>query len=174
MLKIYSPQISKRVLLTLWPCCTIHHQNLFILYSLTNYSFPPTFSLWQPSFYPFWIQLHFFFFFLYPHCPAFLKFPHISGLSVSKSCLFVTPWTEAHQTSLSLSISWSLPKFMSIASVTPINHFILCCPLSPSAVNLSQHQGLFQWVGCLYQVSQVLEFQLQHLFFQWIFKVDFL
>ena len=84
------------------------------------------------------------FFFLYPHCPAFLKFPHISGLSVSKSCLFVTPWTEAHQTSLSLSISWSLPKFMSIASVTPINYFILCCPLSPSAVNLSQHQGLFQ------------------------------
>ena len=70
MLKIYSQQISKRVLLTLWPCCTIHHQNLFVLYSLTIYSFPPFFSLWQPSFYCFWIQLHFFF--LSP-LPCFFK-----------------------------------------------------------------------------------------------------
>ena len=83
-------------------------------------------------------------FFFYPHCLAFLKVPHISGLSVSKSCLFETPWTAAHQTSLSLTVSWSLPKFISIASVTPFNHLILCCPLSPSSVNLSQHQGLFQ------------------------------
>ena len=114
------------------------------------------------------------FFFIIPTALLFLKVPHISGLSVSKSCLFETPWTAAHQTSLSLTISWSLPKVISMASVMPFNHLILCCPLSPSAVNLSQHQGLFQWVGCLYQVSQVLEFQLQHQFFQWIFKVDFL
>ena len=46
---------------------------------------------------------------------------------------------------------------------------------SPSlAFNLSQHQGLFQWVGSLPKVAKVLEFQLQHQSFQWIFKTDFL
>ena len=43
---------------------------------------------------------------------------------------------------------------------------------SPIALNLSQHQGLFQWVGSLYQVPKVLELQLQHQIFQWIFRVD--
>ena len=45
---------------------------------------------------------------------------------------------------------------------------------SPPAFNLSQHQGLFQWVSSLHQVAKVLEFQLQHQSFQWIYKVDFL
>ena len=45
---------------------------------------------------------------------------------------------------------------------------------SPPAFNLSQHQGLFQWVSSLYQVAKVLEFQLQHWSFQWIFRTDFL
>ena len=46
----------------------------------------------------------------------------------SLSCvwLFVTPWPAAHQASLSFTISWSLPKFMSVESVMPSNHFILC------------------------------------------------
>ena len=39
-------------------------------------------------------------------------------------------------------------------------------PSSPSALSLSQHQGLFQWVGYLYQVSKILELQLQHQSFQ--------
>ena len=43
--------------------------------------------------------------------------------------LSATPWTAAHQASLSLTISQSLPKFMSIASVMPSNHLILWCPL---------------------------------------------
>ena len=43
--------------------------------------------------------------------------------------LFVTPWTAALQASLSLTISQSLPKFMSIASVMPSRHLILWCPL---------------------------------------------
>ena len=38
---------------------------------------------------------------------------------------------------------------------------------SPLAFNLSQHQGLFQWVSSLHQVAKVLEFQLQHQSFQW-------
>ena len=38
---------------------------------------------------------------------------------------------------------------------------------SPPAFNLSQHQGLFQWVSSLHQVAKVLEFQLQHQSFKW-------
>ena len=45
---------------------------------------------------------------------------------------------------------------------------------SPPTFHLSQHQGLFQWVSSLYQVAKVLEFQLQHQSFQWIFRNDFL
>ena len=45
---------------------------------------------------------------------------------------------------------------------------------SPPILNLSQHQGLFKWVGSSHQVAKVLEFQLQHQSFQWIFRTDFL
>ena len=45
---------------------------------------------------------------------------------------------------------------------------------SPPTFNLSHHQGLFQWVSSLHQVAKVLEFQLHHQSFQWIFRVDFL
>ena len=50
-------------------------------------------------------------------------------------------------------------------------------PLSspyPPTFNLSQHQGLFQWVSSSHQVAKVSEFQLQHQSFQWIFRTDFL
>ena len=47
-------------------------------------------------------------------------------------------------------------------------------PASPPALNLSQHQGLFQWVSSSHQVAKVLEFQLLHQSFHWIFRVDFL
>ena len=46
--------------------------------------------------------------------------------------------------------------------------------LFPPAFNLSQHQGLFQWVSSSHQVAKVLELQLQHQSFQWIFRTDFL
>ena len=45
---------------------------------------------------------------------------------------------------------------------------------SPPAPNPSQHQSLFQWVNSSHHVAKVLEFQLQHQFFQWIFRTDFL
>ena len=47
-------------------------------------------------------------------------------------------------------------------------------PPSPPALNLSQHQDLFQWVGSSHQLTKGLELQLQHQSFQWIFRVDFL
>ena len=53
--------------------------------------------------------------------------------SVPPSCLtFWTPWTTAHQTSLSITSTWSLLILMSIKLVMPSNHLILCLPLLPS------------------------------------------
>ena len=49
--------------------------------------------------------------------------------SLSRVRLFATPWTTARQASLSITNSWSSPKPMSIESVMPTNHLILCCPL---------------------------------------------
>ena len=49
--------------------------------------------------------------------------------SLSRVRLFVTPWNTACQGSLSISTSQSLPKLMSIESVMPSSHLILCCPL---------------------------------------------
>ena len=55
--------------------------------------------------------------------------------------LFVTPWTAAHQASLSLPISQSLLKLMSVESVMPPSHPLLSP--SPAAFSLSKHQGSF-------------------------------
>ena len=49
--------------------------------------------------------------------------------SLSRVRLFVSPWTAAHKASLSIINSWSLLKLMSIESVMPSNHLILCYPL---------------------------------------------
>ena len=55
-------------------------------------------------------------------------------------------------------------------------HPTISCSVVPSApaFNLSQHQGLFQWVGSSHQVAKVLELQPQHQSLQWIFRIDFL
>ena len=49
--------------------------------------------------------------------------------SLSRVQLFKTPWTAARQASLSITNFWSLLKLMSIESMVPSNHLILCCPL---------------------------------------------
>ena len=49
----------------------------------------------------------------------------------------------------------------------------LSSPSTP-AFNISQHQGLFKWVSSSHQVAKVLEFQLQHQFFQWTRRMDWL
>ena len=64
--------------------------------------------------------------------------------SLSHVPLFVTPWTAAHQASLSITNSQSLPKLMFFKSVMPSNHLILLSSPFPPAFNLSQHQGLFK------------------------------
>ena len=60
------------------------------------------------------------------------------------------------------SSGWCLPTILS--SVFPVS----------SCLNLSQHQGLFQWVPSSHQVAKILEFQLQQQSLQWIFSTDFL
>ena len=64
---------------------------------------------------------------------SFMQCKYIYFLSsvqlLSRFWLFATPWTAALQASLSITNSQSLPKFMSIESVIPSNHVILCCPL---------------------------------------------
>ena len=56
--------------------------------------------------------------------------PHICSVQLlSHIRLFATPWTTAHQAFLSITNSWSPPKPMSIESVMPSNHLILCHPL---------------------------------------------
>ena len=79
-------------------------------------------------------------------------------LSLSSVWLFVTPWAETHQASLSLTVSQSLPKFTShwVSDAIQPSHSLP--PSSPFAFNVSQHQGLFQWVSCLHQVAKVLEY----------------
>ena len=68
-------------------------------------------------------------------CVKHLVLPLLSSVTISSvqllNCvwLFATPWTAACQASLSITISQSLPRLMSIESVMPSNHLILCHPL---------------------------------------------
>ena len=92
----------------------------------------------------------------------------------SLSCvwLFVTPLRAACQASLSLTIPQSLPKFMSIASVMPSSHLILWRPvlLLPQSFSAS---CAFPMNQLLTSDAKILEFQLEHQSFQWLFRVDF-
>ena len=92
---------------------------------------------------------------------------HLTGTcSVAEVCrLFATPWTAAYQSSLSFTISWSLLKLMSIMSVIPSNHLILCCPFSshlqsfPASGSIPMSQFLAssgQSIGALASASVLL------------------
>ena len=102
--------------------------------------------------------------------PRFIRSLSQLVQSLSQVQLFVTPWAAARQASLSITNSWSLLKLMSIQSVIPSNHLILCHTLLllPSSFPAT---GPFpmSWF-----FTSVLEFQPQHQSFQWVFKTDFL
>ena len=67
--------------------------------------------------------------------PVFQRFLLLQFNSVAQPYrLFATPWTAACQTSLSITSSWSLLKLMSIESMMPSNHLILCRPLLPPSI----------------------------------------
>ena len=73
----------------------------------------------------------------------------------------MTPWTAACQASLSITNSQSLLKLMSIESVMPSNHLVLCCPFLflPS---FFPGIRVISNVSFSHQVANVLEFQFQH------------
>ena len=67
--------------------------------------------------------------------------------------LLATPWIEVHQTSLSITDSQSLLKLMSIESVMPSNHLILCC-MSHALVGHCQFVcGFYEGTECLFSLS---------------------
>ena len=74
--------------------------------------------------------------------------------------LFATPWTAARQPSLSFTISWSLLKLMSIKSVKPSNHLILCRTLLLLPSILPSNRVFSNVLA--HQVAKELELQLQH------------
>ena len=72
--------------------------------------------------------------------------------SLSHVRLFVTPWIAAHQASLSITNTQSLLKLMSMESVMPSNHLILCCPLPllPSifpSIRIFSNESILEMVG---------------------------
>ena len=79
-----------------------------------------------------------------------------------------TPGLPVHHQHLELAqthVNW-------VSDVIQPSHPLLSP--SPSAFNLSQHQGLFKWVITSHQVAKVVELQLQHQSFQWLFRTAFL
>ena len=102
--------------------------------------------------------------------PASLQFS-----SVAQSCLTLCDPQEC--STPGLPVHHQLPEFTQ-THVHPGGDAIQAShPLSspsPPALNLSQHQGLFQWVSSSHQMAEVLEFQLQHQSFQWTPRTNFL
>ena len=120
-------------------------------------------------------SLHFLIFYIYYwYCIQLLSIMcSVSSVqSLSHVQLFATPRTAACQASLFITNSGSLLKLHPVGDAIRPSH-LLSSP-SPPAFNLSQHQGLFQWVTSSHLVAKVLQFQLQHQSFQWIFRTDFL
>ena len=94
--------------------------------------------------------------------------------SVSCVQLFVTPWTAAHQASLSITNFQSLLKLMSIELVMSSNHLSLCYPLLlPPSVFPCIRVFSNESVLCI-RWPKVLEFQSQHQSSQWIFRTSFM
>ena len=97
------------------------------------------------------------------------------GACCSVAKLHLTLWDPMDCSTPGFPVLHYLPEFAqihvhwvhdAIQPSHPLSH------RSPPALNLLQHQGLFQWVGSLHQVAKVLELQLQDQSFQWIFRVD--
>ena len=95
--------------------------------------------------------------------------------SVAQSCL--TLFEPMNHSTPGLPVHHQLPEYTQthvhwVSDVIQPSHPLLSP--SPPALNLSQHQGLFQWVNSSHQGAKVLEFQLQHQSFQWTIRTDLL
>ena len=97
------------------------------------------------------------------HKPGSVQFS-----SVAQSC--PTLWDPMNRSTPGLPVHYQLPESTQTHVHRVGDAIQPSRPLSspaPPALNLSQHQGLFTWVSSSHQVAKVLEFQLQHQFFQW-------
>ena len=105
--------------------------------------------------------------------PGFPRAGASSLFSVQFNCSVMSDSLQPHGLQhADLPVHHQLPEFTQTHvhwAIQPSHP--LSCP-SPT-FNLSQHQGLFQWVNSSHQVTKVLEFQLQHQSFQWIFRTNF-
>ena len=106
--------------------------------------------------------------------PQLEKSAHRWSVQFSRIQLFATPWTAAHQASLSITNSRSLLKLMSNELVMLSNNLILCCPLLllPSiftSISVFSNESVLRirW-------PKYWEFQLKHQSLQWTFRTDFL
>ena len=111
---------------------------------------------------------------LWPYvCKILCSILFSSVHSLSRVWFFVTPWTAACQAFLSITNCWNVLQLMSHRAGDVIQPSHPLSSPSPPAFKLSQSQCLFKWVSSFYQVAKILEFQLQHQSFQWIFRADF-
>ena len=92
--------------------------------------------------------------------------------SLSHVQLCASPWTAALQASLSITVSQSLLKLMSIESMMIFDHLILCSPLLLLPSIFTSIRVFTSQSGSSHQVAKVLELQQQ--FFQWLFRIDIL
>ena len=93
-----------------------------------------------------------------------------ASVSVQSLSRVLTLWDPMNRSTPGLSVHHQLPEFTQthvhrVGDAIQPSH-PLSSP-SPTALNLSQHQGLFQWVSSSHQVAKVLEFQLQLQSLQW-------
>ena len=102
-------------------------------------------------------------------------FSAVQFSSVTQSCL--TLWDPMDCSIPGLPVHHQFPELTpthghQVGNAIQPSHPLLSP--SPPAFNIFQHQGLFQWVSSSHQVAKVLEFQIQHQSFQWLFRTAFL
>ena len=110
-------------------------------------------------------------------CPWYMLWvqQNIQFSCVAQSCL--TLCSPMNRSMPGLSVHHQLPESTQTHVHRVSDAIQLSHPLSspsPLALNLSQYQGLFQWVNSSHEVAKVLEFQLQHESYQWTLRTDLL
>ena len=106
-------------------------------------------------------------------CLIFFPISSVQFSSVAQSCLTLCDPVDCRTPGL--SVHFKLLEFTHVHWVSDaIQSSHPLSSLSPSAFNLSQHQGLFKWVSSLHQIAKELEFQPQHQSLQWILRTDLL
>ena len=133
----------------------------------------PILSIFSKTSFALWFFSIAFFSFVFYWC-LFLNSLFLFQFIHSVMSDFALPRTAALQGSLSIASSQSSLRLLSIESVMLSNHLILCRPLLLLPSVFPSIRVFTSVVSSLHQVAEVLEFQLQHQFFQRTFKTDFL